>query len=70
MKWKPWDMKFGGFWKAASSRSEVVARLRLPRRGPQGDNPFFMYIANAPRPAAVSRFVDRYPLESPSRRTF
>ncbi|MHC4880011.1 MAG: sulfatase-like hydrolase/transferase [Planctomycetota bacterium] len=68
MKWKPWDMSFGGFWKGGKHWSEVVGDdacdyLDTARKS---DNPFFMYIAfNAPHDPRQSpkEYVDKYPLD-------
>jgi len=67
--WKPWDRKFGGFWKGGKHWSEVVAddATGFLDHASQSDKPFFMYIAfNAPHDPRQSpkEYVERYPVTS------
>ena len=66
--WKPWDTKFGGYWKGGKHWSEVVGdnALEFLDSASKSDKPFFMYIAfNAPHDPRQSpkSYVERYPLE-------
>jgi len=66
--WKPWDPKFGGFWKGGTHWSEVVAENTLDffDQAKQSEKPFFMYVAfNAPHDPrqAPKEYVDKYPHE-------
>ena len=66
--WKPWDTKFGGYWKGGKHWSEVVGDDALDFLGQaaKSDKPFFMYIAfNAPHDPRQSpkSYVDKYPLD-------
>jgi len=66
--WKPWDTKFGGFWKGGKHWSEVLGddAVGFIERAAQVDKPFFMYLAfNAPHDPRQSpkEYVDKYPLE-------
>ncbi len=66
--WKPWDTKFGGFWKGGKHWSEVVAddAAGFLDHAAKQDKPFFMYLAfNAPHDPRQSPkgYVDKYPLE-------
>ena len=66
--WKPWDEKFGGFWKGGKHWSEVLAddaRVHFDEIAKK-ETPFFMYLSfNAPHDPrqAPKEFVDRYPLD-------
>ena len=66
--WKPWDKKFGGFWKGGKHWSEVLAddaRSHFKEIAKK-ETPFFMYLAfNAPHDPrqAPKKFVDQYPLD-------
>jgi arylsulfatase A-like enzyme len=65
--WKPWETKYGGFWKGGTHWSEVVANdgVEFLQQAAQSDKPFFMYLAfNAghdPR-QSPKEYIDRYPL--------
>ncbi|MFP6618272.1 MAG: sulfatase-like hydrolase/transferase [Pirellulaceae bacterium] len=66
--WKPWDEKFGGFWKGGKHWSEVVGddAVSFLEQAAKSESPFFMYLAfNAPHDPRQSprRFVDMYPLD-------
>jgi choline-sulfatase len=64
--WKPWDTKFGGFWKGGKHWSEVVAAAGFLEHASKHDKPFFMYLAfNAPHDPRQSpkEYVDKYPLD-------
>ncbi len=66
--WKPWDPKFGGYWKGGKHWSEVVGdhATEFLTAAAQSEQPFFMYIAfNAPHDPRQSpkQFVDMYPLD-------
>ncbi len=69
--WKPWDKKFGGYWKGGKHWSEVLGDhaedfLEIASKS---ENPFFMYLAfNAPHDPRQSpkEYVDKYPLEKVS----
>ncbi len=66
--WKPWDRKFGGYWKGGKHWSEVVGdnALEFLDSASKSDKPFFMYIAfNAPHDPRQSpkSYVEKYPLE-------
>ncbi len=66
--WKPWDRKFGGYWKGGTHWSEVVGddAEDFLGKAATSDAPFFMYIAfNAPHDPRQSpkKYVDRYPPE-------
>lgn len=66
--WRPWDKKFGGFWKGGKHWSEVVGDNAVDFLGQasKDDKPFFMYIAfNAPHDPRQSpkEYVDKYPLD-------
>lgn len=65
--WKPWETKYGGFWKGGKHWSEVVAddTLGFLREASAVKKPFFMYVAfNAAHDPRQSpkEYVDRYPL--------
>lgn len=66
--WRPWDEKFGGFWKGGKHWSEVLAddaEVHF-KEITKKETPFFMYLAfNAPHDPrqAPKEFVDRYPLD-------
>jgi arylsulfatase A-like enzyme len=66
--WKPWDEKFGGFWKGGKHWSEVMAddAINYFQEIAKKDTPFFMYLAfHAPHDPrqAPKKFLDKYPLE-------
>lgn len=66
--WKPWDRKFGGFWKGGKHWSEVVGDegVAFLERAAEREAPFFMYLAfNAPHDPRQSprEFVEKYPLD-------
>ena len=66
--WKPWDPKFGGYWKGGRHWSEVVGDhgVAFLERAAGSDKPFFMYLAfNAPHDPRQSprEYVDKYPLD-------
>ena len=66
--WKPWDKKYGGFWKGGRHWSEVLGddAVRFIGEAAKREKPFFMYLAfNAPHDPRQSPkdYVDRYPLE-------
>ena len=67
--WKPWETKYGGFWKGGTHWSVVVADdgVEFLNQAAQDDQPFFMYLAfNAghdPR-QSPKEYIDRYPLSS------
>ena len=66
--WKPWDKKFGGYWKGGKHWSEVVGdhAVDFLGRAAKSDKPFFMYIAfNAPHDPRQSpkSYVEKYPLD-------
>jgi len=66
--WKPWDRKFGGYWKGGKHWSEVVGdnAVGFLDRASKSERPFFLYIAfNAPHDPRQSpkSYVERYPLE-------
>jgi len=66
--WKPWDRKFGGFWKGGKHWSEVLADdgISFLEQASKSEKPFFMYLAfNAPHDPRQSpkQYVDRYRLE-------
>lgn len=68
-EWKPWDTKFGGFWKGGKHWTEVVGdeTIGFIEDARKKDKPFFMYVAfNAPHDPRQSpkEFVDMYPLEN------
>ena len=66
--WKPWETKYGGFWKGGTHWSEVIANHAdsFLAEAAEDDAPFFMYLAfNAahdPR-QAPKEYVDMYPLD-------
>ena len=66
--WKPWETKYGGFWKGGTHWSVVVAddSIEFLDQAAQDDQPFFMYLAfNAghdPR-QSPKEYIDRYPLD-------
>ncbi len=66
--WKPWEKKYGGFWKGGKHWSEVQADdgIAFFDRAAKSEQPFFIYLAfNAahdPR-QAPKEYVDRYPLD-------
>lgn len=67
--WKPWDTKYGGFWKGGTHWTQVVAddTLSFFEKVKGDDSPFFMYLAfNAPHDPrqAPKEYVDMYPLDS------
>ena len=66
--WKPWDQKYGGFWKGGKHWSEVLGDDAVDYLGmaKKSDKPFFMYLAfNAPHDPrqAPKEYVDKYPLD-------
>jgi len=66
--WKPWDTKFGGYWKGGKHWSEVLGDDATDYIGQASKSkaPFFMYLAfNAPHDPRQSpkAFVDKYPLD-------
>jgi len=66
--WKPWDRKFGGYWKGGKHWSEVVGddAVEFLQQASKSDHPFFMYLAfNAPHDPRQSprQYVDKYPLD-------
>ncbi|MBN1346604.1 MAG: sulfatase-like hydrolase/transferase [Phycisphaerae bacterium] len=66
--WKPWDPKFGGYWKGGKHWSEVVGddAVEFLGQAARSDAPFFMYLAfNAPHDPRQSpkEYVDKYPLD-------
>jgi len=69
--WKPWDKKFGGFWKGGKHWSEVLGDHAedFLENAAKSENPFFMYLAfNAPHDPRQSpkEYVDKYPLDKVS----
>jgi len=65
--WKPWDRKYGGYWKGGKHWSEVLADdgVSFLEQASKSKQPFFMYLAfNAPHDPRQSpkEYVDRYPL--------
>jgi arylsulfatase A-like enzyme len=67
--WRPWDKKYGGFWKGGKHWSEVLKEdaVAFIDSAAKKDKPFFMYLAfNAPHDPRQSpkRFVDMYTLEN------
>ncbi|NPA37653.1 MAG: sulfatase-like hydrolase/transferase [Chlorobi bacterium] len=67
--WRPWDKKFGGYWKGGKHWSEVLKEdaVAFIDSASKKDKPFFMYLAfNAPHDPRQSpkKFVDMYPLEN------
>ena len=66
--WKPWDTKYGGFWKGGKHWSEVLGddSVAFLDQAKASDKPFFMYLAfNAPHDPRQSpkEFVDMYPVD-------
>jgi choline-sulfatase len=66
--WKPWDKKYGGYWKGGKHWSEVLGDNAEEFLGDasKSEKPFFMYLAfNAPHDPRQSpkEYVGRYPLE-------
>jgi len=66
--WKPWDKKFGGFWKGGKHWAEIVGDhgVSFLKKAAKSDKPFFMYLAfNAPHDPRQSpkSYVDKYPLD-------
>ncbi len=66
--WKPWDKKFGGYWKGGKHWSDIVGddAVDFLEAASKKESPFFMYIAfNAPHDPRQSpkEYVDKYPLE-------
>lgn len=66
--WRPWDKRFGGFWKGGRHLSEVMAddANEFFKRTNDSGTPFFMYISfNAPHDPrqAPKEFIDQYPLD-------
>jgi len=66
--WKPWDPKFGGYWKGGKHWSEVLGddATAFIAQAARRDKPFFMYLAfNAPHDPRQSprSYVERYPLK-------
>ncbi|MHC4431196.1 MAG: sulfatase-like hydrolase/transferase [Planctomycetota bacterium] len=66
--WKPWDTKFGGYWKGGKHWSEVLGDHAedFLENASKSERPFFMYLAfNAPHDPRQSpkEYVDKYPLE-------
>jgi arylsulfatase A-like enzyme len=67
--WKPWDTKFGGYWKGGKHWSEVLGDHAedFLQNASKSEKPFFMYLAfNAPHDPRQSpkQYVDKYPLEN------
>ena len=67
--WKPWDTKYGGFWKGGKHWSEVLGDHAedFLDNASKSEKPFFMYLAfNAPHDPRQSpkEYVDKYPLEN------
>jgi choline-sulfatase len=67
--WKPWETKYGGFWKGGTHWTQVVAdnTVAFFEQAKDDDQPFFMYLAfNAPHDPrqAPKEYVDMYPLDS------
>ncbi|MFC5051796.1 sulfatase-like hydrolase/transferase [Rubritalea spongiae] len=66
--WKPWDIKYGGFWQGGKHWSEVTAddSVAFIQQASESEPPFFMYLAfNAPHDPrqAPKEYVDMYPLD-------
>ncbi len=66
--WRPWDKKYGGYWKGGKHWSEVLREdaIAFIDSAAKKDKPFFMYLAfNAPHDPRQSpkKFVDMYPLD-------
>jgi len=66
--WKPWDTRFGGYWKGGKHWSEVLGddAIGFLKQAAGREKPFFMYLAfNAPHDPRQSpqEYVDRYPLD-------
>ena len=66
--WKPWDTKYGGYWKGGKHWSEVLGdnAEEFLENASRSAKPFFMYLAfNAPHDPRQSprQYVDKYPLE-------
>ncbi|MHC4201518.1 MAG: sulfatase-like hydrolase/transferase [Planctomycetota bacterium] len=66
--WKPWDPKFGGYWKGGKHWSEVLGddAAGFIGQAARRQAPFFMYLAfNAPHDPRQSpkSYVDKYPLD-------
>ena len=67
--WKPWDTKYGGYWKGGKHWSEVLGdhAEEFLDNASKSEKPFFMYMAfNAPHDPRQSpkEYVDKYPLEN------
>ncbi len=67
--WKPWDTKYGGYWKGGKHWSEVLGdhAKEFLDNASKSEKPFFMYLAfNAPHDPRQSpkEYVDKYPLEN------
>jgi len=67
--WKPWDTKYGGYWKGGKHWSEVLGDHAedFLDNASKSEKPFFMYMAfNAPHDPRQSpkEYVDKYPLEN------
>ncbi|WP_063850612.1 sulfatase-like hydrolase/transferase [Flammeovirga sp. SJP92] len=68
-EWKPYDEKFGGYWKGGKHWSEVVGEnaVNFIDLASQKEDPFFIYLGfNAPHDPRQSpkKFVDMYPTEN------
>lgn len=68
-EWKPWETKYGGFWKGGTHWSQVVAdnTVKFFEQVKNDDKPFFMYLSfNAPHDPrqAPKEYVEMYPLDS------
>jgi len=67
--WKPWDTRYGGYWKDGKHWSEVLGDHAedFLENASKSDKPFFMYLAfNAPHDPRQSpkEYVDKYPLQN------
>jgi len=66
--WKPWDKKYGGYWKGGKHWSEVLTdnAVEFLENASKSEKPFFMYLAfNAPHDPRQSpkEYVEKYPLD-------
>jgi arylsulfatase A-like enzyme len=66
--WRPWDPKFGGYWKGGKHWSEVICddALGFIKQAASRDRPFFMYLAfNAPHDPRQSprEYIEKYALD-------
>jgi len=60
--WKPWDKKYGGYWKGGKHWSEVLAdnAVEFLENASKSEKPFFMYLAfNAPHDQTISEGIRR-----------